>query len=127
MTWHLDWRRLRMVRERCGQIHPRGGYNPVCSVAIPGQPRCETGAVAHIRLWSRRYRSFVTPRACGEHLDRVRTAATFIQEHEFGGCCGMPGTKWDRELNCCVIDASGREIRVAGIRECDRVAEDVHV
>lgn len=97
-----------------GAFGPRVGpasdeYRAVCGYSdTPAAPLCEAPARWHVLATSEQYGP-VTLAACVDHVEIARLAGQFVDEHEFTGVCGLPGTRWSFEDDACVIDDSGVE------------------
>ncbi len=76
-----------------------GGRTPTrqCGVQI-GDGVCGNDAVIHV-LWPSGKYAFT----CAQHEGPTRRFDT-DQIHNVGSDCGMPGAKWNREKNICVVD-----------------------
>ena len=75
----------------------------------PGRFQCENSATTHLWL-EHDTLGDVDTFACAEHVAIARQAQPVLDEHEFGGVCGMPGTLWDFDEHCCHLDDSVVEL-----------------
>jgi hypothetical protein len=85
--------------------------------STPGHFQCENRATTH--LWVvHRTLGDNSAFACDEHTGDARQSGHVLDEHPFGGCCGLPGTIWDFDNHLCFIDDSGVE---AAAKSTERV------
>jgi hypothetical protein len=92
-------------------MNPAPTWPPLCQTTSPltGVP-CGQRATQHLLLWMGPLAGWRMLHACDMDTRMVLVSGLPVQQwHVFADCCGMPGTNWDRELNRCVIDASGVE------------------
>lgn len=55
----------------------------------------------------------VSMACCAEHASIAREVGHYAGEHPFDGVCGLPGTLFDFDNDCCTIDDSGSPLAQA--------------
>ena len=91
-------------------VDPAEAARSVCGYmgSTPGQWACGNKATWHLWVVNDAIDDG-SALACDEHVAVARVAAVLVDEHAFGGCCGLPGTIWDFDNHCCFVDFCGVE------------------
>lgn len=94
-----------------GPEMPEHAARPYCLYTgpTPGVPQCGKNATTHLFVSSPTMGD-VALATCPDHEAIARAAGDVVDEHGFGGFCGMPGTLWSFDEHRCIIDDSGVEL-----------------
>lgn len=85
-------------------------YRAICAYEPPGEPRCQSAAEIHMLVEQESSPGVtVTLASCQEHRQIACAAAPVVDEHDYRGACGLPGTVWVFSEKQCDIDDSGQE------------------
>lgn len=99
---------------------PSDEHRAVCEYTglVEDGPACGEPATVHILTvatgWGR-----VALASCDRHAGIARRAGLYEAEHPHRSVCGLPGTIWTDEE--CILDDSGVEPVLAGVRELELV------
>jgi hypothetical protein len=89
---------------------PSIDHRAVCHYSTrPGAPQCNAPATVHLLVHDADGYGMVGLGSCDIHAPIARTTGLLLDEHKHKGVCGLPGTLWNGDLKCCVLDDSGQE------------------
>lgn len=107
-----------MVKPGVGR--PSSEYRAVCVYSpLPDGEHCGAEAANHVLVESPQW-GVVALAACTAHVRIARQAGRHVDEHEYAGYCGLPGTVWAYPpVSACVLDDTGQEPELVGVGQIE--------